>query len=86
MHRTFLDVPVDGLVSDDELVLDLDAIGQPGPLEHWSVVTNDSETHDGVATRKLLLVDQLTQHEVSRVFAKQPLSPGDTEGSWRRVE
>jgi len=85
-HRSFLDVPLGDLIGEEELNLDVAAIGQPGPFDNMAFVADNVEEGDGKTTRTIRFVNQLTQREVARVFAKQPLAPGDNDVAWRRVQ
>jgi len=85
-HRSFLDVPVAGLIGDEELTLDLAAIGQPGPFDKMLLIANNLEERDGKVTRAIRLVDQTSKREVTHAFEKQPLAPGDNDAAWRRTE
>ena len=85
-HQSFLDVPVGDLIGEEELNLDVAAIGQPGPFGSMAFVADNVEERGDKTTRTIRLVNQLDRHEVTRVFAKQPLAVGDNDAAWRRVE
>ncbi len=85
-HLSFLDVPVGDLISEEELNLDVAAIGQPGPFDNMAFVADNVEEQDGKTMRTIRLVNQLDQREVARVFEKQPLASGDNDPAWRRVQ
>ena len=85
MRATFVNVPIGGLITDEELALDLGAIGRPGPLHDWSVLSNDREEDGAATTRTIRLVHPATQHTLARVFAREPLRRGDTDLLWRRI-
>jgi hypothetical protein len=82
---TVVDVPIGGLITDEELALDLGAIGRPGPLYDWSILSNVREEDGGATTRTIRLVHHTTQHTLARVFARDPLRRGDTDVLWRRI-
>ncbi len=84
-HLSFLDVPVGDLIGEEELNLDSDAIGQPGPFDNLVLIANKVEERDGKTTRTIRFVDQVTKREVERAFEKQPLAPGDNDAAWRRT-
>jgi len=85
-HRSFVDVPVGNLIGEEELTLDIAAIGQPGPFDKMLLIADDMEERAGKTTRTIRLVNHITQHEMARVFEKQPLAPGDNDAAWRRTE
>lgn len=47
MRAPVLDVPVDGVAGDTELRLDLGAVGRPGPLHGWSLLSDDIAEEGG---------------------------------------
>src|SRR5947209_2519309 len=62
LRATFVNVPIGGLITDEEMALDLGAIGRPGPLHDWSVLSNDREEDGAATTRTIRLVHPAAQH------------------------